>query len=1193
MRPPAHFVDVPEASLDSLAGHEGAQSSSRATPGASWRTLTFVRLTAVVSSLALLQSVVLAQTQQVSEGFESPETIFSYSSTHAIAYDVQNSETAHTGASSLSTYPSTCGASCHDDYRVDLVYTFPQCVTVVDVEFWVREDSTTGRAWGGKVSVGHDDIWDLWWWQAIDNGAPITGAWQRIFIPIADTATTVRIRIMDITSVSRMWLDDVVIRYQVPSPPPVNLVTNGGFSLGEEGFSSDYSYQPGDIWAAGTYDLVPNAQISHPWAVSYGDHTCGDGLMLAANGSITAGSAVWTQTIHVQPDTDYVFSAWVSSWTAASPALLQVTVDSAPVGLVSPAPSVAGTWAQLSAVWNSGARLEAVFSITNANGAAGGNDFALDDISLSPVAPDAGHDGIRWVSTYRGAAGGKVTVRIWGIGLAPDARVLLRRADDATMQAEITYEPGGYLVAAFDFSNATPGKYQLLLINPDGREFTAPESFKVEAEARGELWADIVGRGSIRVGRTSTFLVRYGNSGNVDVRHPYVVVALPLHVRFDIDVPWALPTSSEPSVPPSDADALEAVFLDLPPLTAGASGWVTVEITPDTSGPFTIMARITTDPSPYLESVLSLSELVPLDMPPTGKPVYEQVLRECDVPEEHRYPAGEVLFWRDLPDNHLDLVDGGYRYTYSWHIAKSIGDGRFIDILDDGVKIRCLDDNWLNHQGKFRHFSPPNDSQEHREEVRRLGEALDDLIGEDPNKSQYVTEICESDFEHGVLKTNCLGVFHLLNPEFRAMNPPLFFQDQIYDALDPTNEGWEGFYGWDRSSSPLNKLWGWLKGEDARCRKAFEDAARGVSKVIEAVQAIDPNDKAGPAGFDAGGFIPVGEEMMYVIYFENVGSASAPAQEIVITDQLDITALDASTLELGQIAFGDTVIGIPPRQRTYSTAIDLRPGQNLTLGVRAELDQSSGQLTWTFTSLDPETGDLTEDPLEGFLPPNHTPPEGEGYVMFTIRQKSNLPTGTQIRNKATIVFDVNPPIETREVLSTIDASDPSSAVSSLAETQTSTEVDVTWSGQDGDGGSGVRDYTIYVSTDGGPYEVWLGNTSETSATFTGEPGHSYKFYSRATDNVGHQEAAPVDADAATAVVAQVVAPGPAPEPVLPDDSETTPLPEPAPDQPVRRESSSRAPCGACGAGAAAGMLLCVCVAAFGRFCGRSQRTRRQ
>ncbi|MCC5806934.1 MAG: carboxypeptidase regulatory-like domain-containing protein [Opitutales bacterium] len=72
---------------------------------------------------------------------------------------------------------------------------------------------------------------------------------------------------------------------------------------------------------------------------------------------------------------------------------------------------------------------------------------------------------------------------------------------------------------------------------------------------------------------------------------------------------------------------------------------------------------------------------------------------------------------------------------------------------------------------------------------------------------------------------------------------------------------------------------------------------------------------------------------------------------------------------------------------------------------------------------------------------------------------------------------------------------------------------VQWSGLDA---NGVVGYDIYVSTDGGPFELWLGNTTATSAFFEGEPGRTYAFHSRARDAAGNVEDAPDTPDATTA-----------------------------------------------------------------------------
>ncbi|MGI8743750.1 MAG: hypothetical protein ACR2NN_14470 [Bryobacteraceae bacterium] len=102
-------------------------------------------------------------------------------------------------------------------------------------------------------------------------------------------------------------------------------------------------------------------------------------------------------------------------------------------------------------------------------------------------------------------------------------------------------------------------------------------------------------------------------------------------------------------------------------------------------------------------------------------------------------------------------------------------------------------------------------------------------------------------------------------------------------------------------------------------------------------------------------------------------------------------------------------------------------------------------------------------------------------------QPKSAPTGTQITtNKATIVFDVNPPIDTPVWLNTIDASKPISHIAALPATQTVASFTVQWSGTDA--GGGIADYTIYVSDNGGPFVLWQLNTTATSAITTGRRG---------------------------------------------------------------------------------------------------------
>jgi hypothetical protein len=77
---------------------------------------------------------------------------------------------------------------------------------------WGLEDATDGTAWGGKVKVGHDDIWNEAW-AIVHNNQPVTGVWEYRYFEIDETATDVLIRVWDMTNQSTVWLDDVVIYF--------------------------------------------------------------------------------------------------------------------------------------------------------------------------------------------------------------------------------------------------------------------------------------------------------------------------------------------------------------------------------------------------------------------------------------------------------------------------------------------------------------------------------------------------------------------------------------------------------------------------------------------------------------------------------------------------------------------------------------------------------------------------------------------------------------------------------------------------------------------------------------------------------------------------------------------------------------------------------------------------------------------
>ncbi len=94
---------------------------------------------------------------------------------------------------------------------------------------------------------------------------------------------------------------------------------------------------------------------------------------------------VWEETgLTVLPNTDYLFSAWLASVYPANPAQLVFSVNGVRIGSPFGASSTPGVWEQFSTVLNSAAGTSMRLDIVNLNTESGGNDFALDDIDLTP-----------------------------------------------------------------------------------------------------------------------------------------------------------------------------------------------------------------------------------------------------------------------------------------------------------------------------------------------------------------------------------------------------------------------------------------------------------------------------------------------------------------------------------------------------------------------------------------------------------------------------------------------------------------------------------------------------------------------------------------------------------------------------------------------------------------------------------------
>ncbi len=224
------------------------------------------------------------------------------------------------------------------------------------------------------------------------------------------------------------------------------------------------------------------------------------------------------------------------------------------------------------------------------------------------------------------------------------------------------------------------------------------------------------------------------------------------------------------------------------------------------------------------------------------------------------------------------------------------------------------------------------------------------------------------------------------------------------------------------------------------------------------VGPVDPNEKLTSHPM----FIRPDQTLTFPIHYENLGNAEA--KDIFITDVLDPN-LDTSTMQL------------------------LTPG--------ATLDPNTRTIKWNLLNV-------------------NLPPKGTGNVLFSIKPRPNLPSGTAIRNTATIQFEIFPPLTTNQTLNIIDMTAPVCKVNALPAQSTNTTIPLSWTGTDA---VGIADkYSVFVSVNNGAFTPLVQNTTTTGQAYTGQVGSTYRFYCTAVDTVGNAEIQTPTAEATTTIV---------------------------------------------------------------------------
>lgn len=382
--------------------------------------------------------------------------------------------------------------------------------------------------------------------------------------------------------------------------------------------------------------------------------------------------------------------------------------------------------------------------------------------------------------------------------------------------------------------------------------------------------------------------------------------------------------------------------------------------------------------------------------------------QEPDGPDDHRIPWGDPSqFVATFGPIHLSTARMATLLVEALRTSGNAMLSDYIDAVDaadaEAVSIAVVNTLQL-------HSHPYYASLE--DVLAVIIDELDVTVSAPPG----LTEAAGLDFEMAVETITVAYAIDLEHANIEAveMAPPDvgdLLMDEI-DALFP-----EGIPGSGEAVNGASRVTDAAsRGHIFTVKCKFDDNASGVSSILDSMEgndagqgglgggggglgcpqppegSADPNDKTTSPSYtcEIGTVIVGGEEetrcvryyvpmsqatdpLVYSVRFENLPEATANAEFVTITDELDPN-LDPSSLEV------------------FATSSD----------STFSYDVSGNTVTFRFVGID--------------LPPNQNPPEGEGFVSFGVRPDAGLDPGTEIRNDASIVFDFNPEIVTPEVV---------------------------------------------------------------------------------------------------------------------------------------------------------------------------------
>ena len=227
------------------------------------------------------------------------------------------------------------------------------------------------------------------------------------------------------------------------------------------------------------------------------------------------------------------------------------------------------------------------------------------------------------------------------------------------------------------------------------------------------------------------------------------------------------------------------------------------------------------------------------------------------------------------------------------------------------------------------------------------------------------------------------------------------------------------------------------------------------------VNSRDPNDIYGYLS-ESGSHYMLQEiqNIHYEIEFENDTTlATAAAHTIIVRDTLDATKFDLNSLAAQSVTVGSKRMELNGEQ-TFAKTLDMRPELYVIAQVEQDYDPATGIIQWTISSLDPMTMEPTDNPYQGVLPVNYFG-DGVGFIDYSVSLKQTFADGTEISNRAGIIFDSEELIMTPTWTNIVDAVKPTSTIVDV--TQVADTLNFTFLSEDNR--SGVWYHTLYYRND--------------------------------------------------------------------------------------------------------------------------------